>query len=119
MACTGRLGAAALSLKGMPPVQPKGNAALAAGVALARLPLVWTALVAASKSRNDGNARGAGIGGAVQLSDHDFVQRNSCSDPMAGLLGAALAGPSQSEWCKKSGKKTLQRRVGKRKQLYF
>ena len=30
----------------------------------------------------------AGIGGAVQLSDHDFVQRNSCSDPNPGMMGA-------------------------------
>jgi len=33
------------------------------------------------------NARGAGIGGAVQLSDHDFAQRNSCSDPNPGTVG--------------------------------
>ena len=30
----------------------------------------------------------AGIGGSVQLSDHDFVQRNSCSDPNPGMMGA-------------------------------
>ena len=29
----------------------------------------------------------AGIGGAVPLSDHDFAQRNSCSDPNPGMLG--------------------------------
>ena len=31
----------------------------------------------------------AGIGGAVPLSDHDFAQRNSCSDPNPGTVGAA------------------------------
>ena len=30
---------------------------------------------------------GAGIGGAVQLSDHDFAQRNSCSDPNPATVG--------------------------------
>ena len=38
-------------------------------------------------------ARGAGIGGAVQLSDHDFAQRNSCSDPNPGMVGAARVLP--------------------------
>ena len=33
--------------------------------------------------------RSAGIGGAVQLSDHDAAQRNACSDPNAGMVGAA------------------------------
>ena len=30
----------------------------------------------------------AGIGGAVQLSDHDAAQRNACSDPNPGTAGA-------------------------------
>ena len=32
----------------------------------------------------------AGIGGAVQLSDHPAAQRNACSDPNPGMLGAQL-----------------------------
>jgi len=33
---------------------------------------------------------GAGIGGSVQLADHGAAQRNSCSNPNPGILGAAL-----------------------------
>ena len=46
------------------------------------------AIAALGPGRRD--ERGAGIGGAVQLSDHPAAQRNSCSDPNPGMLGAQL-----------------------------
>ena len=50
-------------------------------------PVALRAIAALGPGRRD--ERGAGIGGAVQLSDHDFAQRNSCSDPNPGTVGAA------------------------------
>ena len=49
-------------------------------------PVALRAIAALGPGRRD--ERGAGIGGAVPLSDHDFAQRNSCSDTNPGTAGA-------------------------------
>jgi len=76
------LKAALIRLKLCSSARPEGKGSRAALRAIAAL----------GPGRRDerGAGSGAGFSAAQALgSDHDFAQRNSCSDPNPGMLGAA------------------------------